>query len=172
MVFPDEELSQVSAGAGAAGDRAVAEREGRQLVMLTAQVQRTGQDVIEVALLLNGTREIAGNAQRPSLRRSGRSPLWGGRRARGPMIVSSRGTAGDHQGGERVADGGLVTYLFGPGGSDEHNRQQVVAAYDDVLVGEKPWLQTLATSAASMATSSRSAAPPLGEHLGRRSPPR
>jgi hypothetical protein len=31
---------------------------------------------------------------------------------------------------------GLVTYLFGPGTSDEHTNQRVVAAYDPILVGD------------------------------------
>jgi hypothetical protein len=31
---------------------------------------------------------------------------------------------------------GLVEYLFGPGRSDQHTDQHVVAAYDDVLVGD------------------------------------
>ena len=32
---------------------------------------------------------------------------------------------------------GLVTYLFGPGKSDEHTNQRVVAAYDPILVGDR-----------------------------------
>jgi hypothetical protein len=32
---------------------------------------------------------------------------------------------------------GLVAYLFGPGTSDEHTNQRVVAAYDDILVGDR-----------------------------------
>jgi hypothetical protein len=32
---------------------------------------------------------------------------------------------------------GLVTYLFGPGTSDEHTNQRVVAAYDPILVGDR-----------------------------------
>ncbi len=36
--------------------------------------------------------------------------------------------------GSRVR--GLVEYLFGPGRSDQHTDQRVVAAYDDVLVGD------------------------------------
>lgn len=43
----------------------MAEREGRQLVVLTLPVQRIGQNVNEVALLLNGTGEIARHAQAP-----------------------------------------------------------------------------------------------------------
>ena len=82
VVFTDEEFAVVSARAAgqrvtvphylariglAGGEGAVAERESRQfmlhqLVMLTAQVQRIGVNVNQVARLLNGTGEVAGHA--------------------------------------------------------------------------------------------------------------
>ena len=82
VVFTDDEFAVVSARAAgqrvtvphylariglAGGEGAVAERESRQfmlhqLVMLTAQVQRIGVNVNQVARLLNGTGEVAGHA--------------------------------------------------------------------------------------------------------------
>ncbi len=82
VVFTEAEFADVSARAAAqrvtvphylariglaGGEAAVAERESRQLVlhqlvMLTAQVQRIGQNVNQVARLLNGTGEVAGHA--------------------------------------------------------------------------------------------------------------
>jgi hypothetical protein len=82
VVFTDEEFAVVSARAAgqrvtvphylariglAGGEAAVQEREGRQLVlhqlvMLTAQVQRIGVNVNQVARLLNGTGEVADHA--------------------------------------------------------------------------------------------------------------
>ena len=82
VVFTDDEFAAVSAKAAgqrvtvphylarvglAGGEGAVAERESRQfmlhqLVMLTAQVQRIGVNVNQVARLLNGTGEVAGHA--------------------------------------------------------------------------------------------------------------
>ena len=82
VVFTDAEFADVSARAAAqrvtvphyldriglaGGEGAVAERESRlfvlhQLVMLTAQVQRIGVNVNQVARLLNGTGEVAGHA--------------------------------------------------------------------------------------------------------------
>ena len=45
----------------------MAQREGRQLVMLTAWSRRIGQNVNQVARLLNGAGEVAGHTQAPTI---------------------------------------------------------------------------------------------------------